>query len=71
MHSAKERIFAAQTAEDCLVLNADNARAAEAATRSAATGLLVLRRASGRAGRMAGAGLGRLSRRSRTRPRKR
>jgi len=28
---AKERIFAAQTAEDALVLNADNARAAQAA----------------------------------------
>jgi UDP-N-acetylmuramoylalanine--D-glutamate ligase len=33
---AKERIFAAQNAQDCLVLNADNARAAEAASRSAA-----------------------------------
>jgi UDP-N-acetylmuramoylalanine--D-glutamate ligase len=33
---AKERIFAEQTAADCLVLNADNARAAEASTRSAA-----------------------------------
>ena len=33
---AKERIFAAQTADDSLVLNADNARAAEAASRSAA-----------------------------------
>jgi UDP-N-acetylmuramoylalanine--D-glutamate ligase len=33
---AKERIFLAQTAEDCLVLNADNPRAAEAAPRSAA-----------------------------------
>jgi UDP-N-acetylmuramoylalanine--D-glutamate ligase len=33
---AKERIFAAQDANDCLVLNADNARAAEAATRSRA-----------------------------------
>jgi UDP-N-acetylmuramoylalanine--D-glutamate ligase len=33
---AKERIFAAQEANDCLVLNADNARAAEAATRSRA-----------------------------------
>ena len=33
---AKERIFAAQTDHDCVVLNADNARAAEAATRSAA-----------------------------------
>ena len=33
---AKERIFAAQTAEDCLVLNADNARAAQAASRAAA-----------------------------------
>jgi UDP-N-acetylmuramoylalanine--D-glutamate ligase len=32
---AKERIFAAQTAQDCLVLNADNAPAAEAATRAA------------------------------------
>src|SRR5208283_4174952 len=31
---AKERIFAAQDAEDCLVLNADNARATEAAARS-------------------------------------
>jgi UDP-N-acetylmuramoylalanine--D-glutamate ligase len=31
---AKERIFAAQTAEDSLVLNADNEPAAEAATRS-------------------------------------
>ena len=33
---AKERIFAAQTAEDCLVLNADNTPAADAASRSAA-----------------------------------
>ena len=33
---AKERIFAAQTAEDYLVLNADNTPAADAATRSAA-----------------------------------
>jgi UDP-N-acetylmuramoylalanine--D-glutamate ligase len=33
---AKERIFAAQTPQDGLVLNADNARAAEAASRSAA-----------------------------------
>jgi len=33
---AKERIFAAQNANDCLVLNADNVRAAEAAARSAA-----------------------------------
>lgn len=33
---AKERIFAAQTGEDCLVLNADNARAAAAAARSKA-----------------------------------
>src|SRR5208337_5610481 len=33
---AKERIFAAQDAHDCVVLNADNARAAQAATRSAA-----------------------------------
>jgi UDP-N-acetylmuramoylalanine--D-glutamate ligase len=33
---AKERIFAAQTAQDFLVLNADNARAAEAASRSVA-----------------------------------
>jgi len=33
---AKERIFAAQTADDCLVLNADNEPAAAAATRSAA-----------------------------------
>jgi len=33
---AKERIFAAQEANDYLVLNADNARAAEAATRSRA-----------------------------------
>src|SRR5208283_2959170 len=33
---AKERIFAAQDAEDCLVLNADNARATEAAARSRA-----------------------------------
>jgi UDP-N-acetylmuramoylalanine--D-glutamate ligase len=33
--SAKERIFAAQTAEDCLVLNADNERAAQAVTRAA------------------------------------
>ncbi len=31
---AKERIFAAQDANDCLVLNADNARTAEAAARS-------------------------------------
>jgi UDP-N-acetylmuramoylalanine--D-glutamate ligase len=31
---AKERIFAAQTAEDCVVLNADNARAAAAAERA-------------------------------------
>ena len=31
---AKERIFEAQTGEDMLILNADNARAAEAATRS-------------------------------------
>jgi UDP-N-acetylmuramoylalanine--D-glutamate ligase len=34
--AAKERIFAAQTAEDCLVLNADNTPCAEAAARSAA-----------------------------------
>jgi UDP-N-acetylmuramoylalanine--D-glutamate ligase len=34
--AAKERIFAQQTAEDCLVLNADNPRAAEAAPRAAA-----------------------------------
>ncbi len=33
---AKERIFAAQQASDCVVLNADNARAAEAAARSVA-----------------------------------
>jgi UDP-N-acetylmuramoylalanine--D-glutamate ligase len=33
---AKERIFAAQDANDCLVLNADNARTAEAAVRSCA-----------------------------------
>jgi UDP-N-acetylmuramoylalanine--D-glutamate ligase len=33
---AKERIFAAQTSEDFLVLNADNARAAEAAKRTKA-----------------------------------
>jgi len=33
---AKERIFAAQEANDSVVLNADNARAAEAATRSRA-----------------------------------
>jgi UDP-N-acetylmuramoylalanine--D-glutamate ligase len=31
---AKERIFAAQTESDCLILNADNARAAQAAVRS-------------------------------------
>ena len=31
---AKERIFAAQTADDCVVLNADNARAAAAAERA-------------------------------------
>jgi UDP-N-acetylmuramoylalanine--D-glutamate ligase len=34
--AAKERIFAAQTAEDCLVLNAGNAPCVAAATRSAA-----------------------------------
>ena len=33
---AKERIFAAQTAEDCIVLNADNARTAASASRSKA-----------------------------------
>ncbi len=33
---AKERIFAAQTAEDCVVLNADNARTAASASRSKA-----------------------------------
>jgi UDP-N-acetylmuramoylalanine--D-glutamate ligase len=33
---AKERIFAAQDEHDCVVLNADNARASEAAPRSAA-----------------------------------
>ncbi len=33
---AKERIFAAQDENDCVVLNADNARAASAASRSAA-----------------------------------
>ena len=33
---AKERIFAAQDASDSLVLNADDARAAEAAVRSSA-----------------------------------
>ncbi len=31
---AKERIFAAQDASDCVVLNADNPRTAEAAARS-------------------------------------
>ncbi|MGA9668739.1 MAG: UDP-N-acetylmuramoyl-L-alanine--D-glutamate ligase [Terracidiphilus sp.] len=34
---AKERIFAAQKGDDCVVLNADNPRAAEAATRSSAS----------------------------------
>jgi UDP-N-acetylmuramoylalanine--D-glutamate ligase len=34
---AKERIFAAQTATDCVVLNADNPRAAQAAVRSRAS----------------------------------
>ncbi len=34
---AKERIFSAQTKEDRLVLNADNARTAAAAARTAAT----------------------------------
>ncbi len=34
---AKERIFAAQTAKDCVVLNADNPRAAQAAVRSRAS----------------------------------
>jgi len=34
---AKERIFAAQQPNDCVVLNADNARAAEAASRSVAS----------------------------------
>jgi UDP-N-acetylmuramoylalanine--D-glutamate ligase len=34
--AAKERIFAQQTAKDCLVLNADNTPCAEAASRSAA-----------------------------------
>ena len=34
--AAKERIFAQQTAEDCLVLNADNTPCAEAAQRTAA-----------------------------------
>ncbi len=34
---AKERIFAAQTSEDCLVLNADNTPAASAAVRTAAS----------------------------------
>jgi UDP-N-acetylmuramoylalanine--D-glutamate ligase len=29
---AKERIFAAQTKNDCVILNADNARAAQAAS---------------------------------------
>jgi UDP-N-acetylmuramoylalanine--D-glutamate ligase len=33
---AKERIFAAQDANDCVVLNADNSRAAQAAARSTA-----------------------------------
>src|SRR6202034_2860181 len=33
---AKERIFAAQQENDCVVLNADNARAAQAAARSVA-----------------------------------
>ena len=33
---AKERIFAAQQESDCVILNADNARAAQAATRSVA-----------------------------------
>jgi UDP-N-acetylmuramoylalanine--D-glutamate ligase len=33
---AKERIFAAQNENDCVVLNADNVRAAQAATRSSA-----------------------------------
>ncbi|MFC5864074.1 UDP-N-acetylmuramoyl-L-alanine--D-glutamate ligase [Acidicapsa dinghuensis] len=33
---AKERIFSAQTKEDCLVLNADNARAASSAARTVA-----------------------------------
>jgi len=35
--AAKERIFARQTSQDCLVLNADNAPCEAAATRSAAT----------------------------------
>jgi UDP-N-acetylmuramoylalanine--D-glutamate ligase len=34
---AKERIFAAQNVSDCVVLNADNVRAAQAATRSSAS----------------------------------
>jgi UDP-N-acetylmuramoylalanine--D-glutamate ligase len=34
---AKERIFAAQTVDDCVILNADNARAAAAAVRSVST----------------------------------
>ena len=51
---AKERIFAAQTAQDCLVLNADNARAARGRGPLGRQGLLVFRRASGGAGRLAG-----------------
>jgi UDP-N-acetylmuramoylalanine--D-glutamate ligase len=34
---AKERIFATQTVDDCVILNADNARAAAAAVRSVST----------------------------------
>ena len=47
---AKERIFAAQNENDFVVLNADNARAAAAASRSDGPGLLVLAGASGAAG---------------------
>ncbi len=52
---AKERIFAAQDEHDCVVLNADNARAAEAAARSHAPGSIWFSvEASGRAGRVGG-----------------
>ena len=49
---AKERIFAAQDANDCVVLNADNARAAEAAARSRARVYWFSIEAQGRAGRV-------------------
>ena len=49
---AKERIFAAQDGNDSLVLNADDARAAEGRGPIERAGLLVLSQTCGEAGRM-------------------